>query len=425
MESFVRFILWARKQLRPQSSRPGRFAPIVLERLEERCITAVVAGREWAGAFSPGSAFGATAGRTAPMSGAGEAIRETESLPFTVSDAHAGGRGPAAQSSLAPLPRADGFASFRPHDDSIAHLDALFAGTWQLHEGASGGLLSGPRFGGVGPHHDSGLNPSPPAPEDPPSPSGSVAGPDATGSEGPGSRANPPDPSSDHPPPLATPSVSAGRSSASLGAAPDAPVDGLRITRSPVANATMEVRYVLTEYSSAGAVRHEGVAAIASGAAHVDIPTRVPQAGGANGPEIVTLTVLDRGDYQVVHPTVALFLPGNARDCSEPALVAAFQEEKLAEAFAALVARNRSSVMQTCYGVLGNWHDAEDVAQMVFLALAQQQMQLQHSLAGWLRTVARNASIAFLRSRARRSRHESRGAKPVMVASEEPLYEAR
>jgi RNA polymerase sigma factor (sigma-70 family) len=224
---------------------------------------------------------------------------------------------------------------------------------------------------------------------------------------------------------VVTPSITAGRSSTGLGTCLEAPADGFRITRSPVSHSTMEVHYTLTEYSSAGAVRHEDVAAIPSGAAYVDIPNGLPPAEQANEPEIVTLTLRDNGDYRIGRPNVARFLSGTARACSEPALAAAFQGEKLAEAFSALVARNRSSVLKTCYGVLGNWHDAEDVAQMVFLALAQQQFQLGSSLAGWLRTVARNTSITVLRSRERRSRHESHGAKPLLAASEEPLRELR
>ncbi len=423
MKPFVRFITWARKQFRPRRPRPIRFAPIVLERLEERYITSVVAGMEGTGAFGPGSASWALDGRTALISGTGEANRGTEPLLFPVSEAHTAGQGPGARFYLAPLPLADGVARSGSHEDSTQHLDALFAGT------------SRPRFGGAGLKHYSGLNPSPPAPEDQPPPSWSVAGPDAAGSAVPVYRASLPDQTSDPAPsdsvgapvdtalsPVVTPSV---RSFVSLGALLDAGIDGFRITRSPVSDATMEVRYALTEYSSAGAVRHEYMVAIPAGTAHVDIANELPPAGQANQPEIVTLTILDNGDYQTVQPTVARFLSGNAHDCSEPALVAAFQEKKLAEAFGALVARNRSSVMQTCYGVLRNWHDAEDVTQMVFLALAQQPMQWQNSLAGWLRTVARNASIVFLRSRSRRTRHEYHSAKPIMVASEEPQRELR
>jgi RNA polymerase sigma factor (sigma-70 family) len=412
---------------------------------------AVVAGMEWKVAFSPGSASWAAHGGTALMSGVGEANGGTEALFLRVPEAHTAVQGLVAQSYLAPSLLTEGFGSPDRHPDSTRHLDALFAGA------------SGPRFGGAGLNHFAGLNPSPPAPEEESSDSWPVASvPNAAGLERLDYRARPSDQWSD-PAPLedtrsegpaygvsssyqlsdpapsdnvgvragasvdsvVTPSVMTGRSSASHGTLVDVPVDSFRITRSPVSNATMEVRFALTEYSSTGAVRNEYVVAIPSGAAHVDIRSGLPPAGQANGTEIVTLTLLSNGDYQIVQPTVARFIPGNARDCSEPALIAAFQQEKLAEAFSALVARNRSSVMRTCYGVLGNWHDAEDVTQMVFLILAQQQMQLQNSLVGWLRTVARNAAIAFLRSRARRARHESRSAKPIMVASEEPQHELR
>jgi RNA polymerase sigma-70 factor (ECF subfamily) len=224
---------------------------------------------------------------------------------------------------------------------------------------------------------------------------------------------------------VVTPSLAVARSPASLDSPLNAQADGFRITRAPVSNATTEVRYALTAFSSAGAVRREYATTIPSGAVHVDVLNEPTPAGKANGREIVTLTLLDHSAYRISRPSVTLFLAGNAQGCSEPALFAAYQEGKVAEAFSALVARHRPAVLQTCFGVLGNWHDAEDVTQMVFLALTQQQLRLQTTLASWLRTVARNASIALLRSRARRSRHEYRGAKPILVASEEPIRDLR
>src|SRR4051794_2346700 len=124
MNSLVRFIMWARKQFRPRRSRPIGFAPIVLERLEERCITAVVAGMEWSSAFGPGRVLWTADSRTALMSGAGEANGGTESFLFTVADAHTAGRGAVARPHLAPLPLAEGFASVGRHGDSTRHLDA-------------------------------------------------------------------------------------------------------------------------------------------------------------------------------------------------------------------------------------------------------------------------------------------------------------
>jgi RNA polymerase sigma-70 factor (ECF subfamily) len=198
-----------------------------------------------------------------------------------------------------------------------------------------------------------------------------------------------------------------------------------RITRAPVSDAAVEVSYALTAFSSAGAASRACETTIPAQAVSVDIPNELTPAVKANGPEIITLKLLDSGNYQIGRPSVTLFLAGSARECSEAALLAAYQEGGSAEAFSTLVARNRPTVLRTCYRVVGNWHDAEDVAQLVFFALAQRQVLLQTTLARWLCAVARNASIAFLRSRNRRSRHECRAAKPIRVAPEESSIDLR
>jgi RNA polymerase sigma-70 factor (ECF subfamily) len=220
--------------------------------------------------------------------------------------------------------------------------------------------------------------------------------------------------------------VAAVPGSAAAGSLPDSSlINTLRITRTPVGDTPLEVRCALTAFGSAGAVDREQVVTIPAGSAHADVPFEPAPAGRAGRHEIVTLTLLDDDGYRVARPSATLFLAGSPRSCSEAALFEAYRRGESPEAFAALVERNRPAVFRTCYRVLGNWHDAEDVSQLVFLALAQRQVQLQIALAAWLRTVARNVSIMFLRSRSRRSRHEHRAARPLQVASGEPSQDLR
>jgi hypothetical protein len=261
MKPFVRLMTWARKQFGSRQSRPVRCASIVLERLEERCVTAVVAGVEWPSALGTGSASWTAAGRTALMSGASEANRPTGFLPAMVPPISIAGRDPASQFHPASVPAAESFPGSAPHSDSIRRLDAIFSGLWLLQTEANASappvvpsgigstpgrtaeqpsassplgkqnperptvvLPSGSRGGGLAP---SVLNPLPPAPEDHPSVSWTVSGPDATGSGGTVFRSSPADPGASAPSdnvqapagtalePAATPSVSAGYGSAS------------------------------------------------------------------------------------------------------------------------------------------------------------------------------------------------------------------
>src|SRR5262249_5248767 len=76
------------------------------------------------------------------------------------------------------------------------------------------------------------------------------------------------------------------------------------------------------------------------------------------------------------------------------------------EAFAAIVARHGKMVYRACARLLANAQDAEDASQVTFLHLAQQPPTVVNgSLAGWLHTVARHASLKLLRVRASSSRH--------------------
>jgi RNA polymerase sigma factor (sigma-70 family) len=354
------------RALRP--GRPpgrGRFAHLALEGLEERCVTAVLAAVD------------------APEALAGDAAALLS-----------------AWESVAPFPWGDG-----------------------LTDAASTQLPAEP----VAPWH-----PSPPAMERPvwDTEGSGLFGQEAGEGQGPAA----PPPVQEPAPEPATPAAAQGKGQPAanaldrgalprLSVAPVAAAVAFRVSREPAGDARVEVRYTLTAHGRAGAVSAERVAVVPAGAAHVDVPADA--APPAAGREIVTLTLQEGGGYQVARPAGALFLAGDARACSEAALLSAYHEGRSEEALTALVERNRPAVLRACHRVLGNWHDAEDVSQMVFLALAQGQVRLHSTLAGWLGTVARHAAIVALRARNRRYRHEHRASRPAAAPPEDPSAELR
>lgn len=79
--------------------------------------------------------------------------------------------------------------------------------------------------------------------------------------------------------------------------------------------------------------------------------------------------------------------------------LASYQGDRTA--YALLVRRHYKPVFLVCLGVLGNVHDAEDVAQDAMLRAFQQIGQLRDSsqFGGWIAAIARNLSINQLRKR--------------------------
>jgi RNA polymerase sigma factor (sigma-70 family) len=185
-----------------------------------------------------------------------------------------------------------------------------------------------------------------------------------------------------------------------------------RISRAPADGPALAVPYTLTTFGAReSAVHREGVARIAAGTADSIIPIEASGSG-----HVFTLAVQDRAGYQVAERG-ATWIP--AQGGSDQALLQAYRQGQSAEAFAALVERYRASVFRIGYRLLGSCQDAEDVTQMVFLVLAQKQIKLQSTLAGWLRTVARNAAVMVLRARKRRARHERGAAQPDLEPGDE------
>jgi RNA polymerase sigma factor (sigma-70 family) len=95
---------------------------------------------------------------------------------------------------------------------------------------------------------------------------------------------------------------------------------------------------------------------------------------------------------------------------ADASLLAAYQESRSAEAFAALVARHSPWVLGMCRRRLGRHQDAEDATQAVFLALARRPERVNYCLTGWLWRAAHRAVKDLQRAAGRRARREEDAA---------------
>jgi RNA polymerase sigma factor (sigma-70 family) len=94
-------------------------------------------------------------------------------------------------------------------------------------------------------------------------------------------------------------------------------------------------------------------------------------------------------------------------EMSDQQLAAEYVALRSPDVFGRIVQRHGPMVMHTAYRLVGNWHDAEDVAQAVFLVLGQRIGSVKSTLVGWLHKVTRDVSLQMLRARARRLRREA------------------
>ena len=94
-----------------------------------------------------------------------------------------------------------------------------------------------------------------------------------------------------------------------------------------------------------------------------------------------------------------------------------FATEQDEAAFRSLVQRHGPMVHQLCQRLLGNWHDAEDVCQAVFLVLASQagSRHWQESIAAWLHQVAYHLARKAQAAAASRRARERRAVLPLPV----------
>lgn len=91
---------------------------------------------------------------------------------------------------------------------------------------------------------------------------------------------------------------------------------------------------------------------------------------------------------------------------SDTELWQAWRERGDAEAFTTLVERYLDMVYATARRILGNPHDAEDVAQDCFIALLKGRVAVQHPLGPWLHRVARNRALDKIKGESRRRQRE-------------------
>jgi RNA polymerase sigma factor (sigma-70 family) len=89
-----------------------------------------------------------------------------------------------------------------------------------------------------------------------------------------------------------------------------------------------------------------------------------------------------------------------------------------AQAFAEIVSCYSALVYHTARRILGNQHDAEDVAQECFLHLAKSKAPARSSLGGWLHTMATHRSLDRRRSDSRRRQREKDHATQTVIQPE-------
>ena len=89
-------------------------------------------------------------------------------------------------------------------------------------------------------------------------------------------------------------------------------------------------------------------------------------------------------------------------------LLAQYATRRDAGAFAALARQHAGMVFATCYRIVGNAAEAEDISQECFFELARQAAEVPGTIGAWLHGVATNKALAAARARKRRRHHETR-----------------
>lgn len=112
-------------------------------------------------------------------------------------------------------------------------------------------------------------------------------------------------------------------------------------------------------------------------------------------------------------------------ELSDQELVAEYAATRGAEVFGKIVQRHAPLVVHTAFRLVGSWHDAEDVAQAVFLILNQRASSITTTLAGWLHKVTRDVALQMLRAKARRARREADAVRPQTTPNTATEHELR
>ena len=105
---------------------------------------------------------------------------------------------------------------------------------------------------------------------------------------------------------------------------------------------------------------------------------------------------------------------------SDGALLARYKATRDAEAFAALADRYARIVFGAALRITGNRHDAEEVTQECFLALARQAGAVRSSVPGWLHALAVSRAKDFMRGKQRRTKLENAPEAQRMNMNENP-----
>lgn len=109
---------------------------------------------------------------------------------------------------------------------------------------------------------------------------------------------------------------------------------------------------------------------------------------------------------------------------TDAALLTSFARNRDETAFATLVTRHGSMVLQVCRGILRDAHGAEDAAQATWLVLARKAPRLRHPdrLAAWLHGTARQIALRARRQVERQQQRDHRAVQQTArTAAMEPL----
>lgn len=184
-----------------------------------------------------------------------------------------------------------------------------------------------------------------------------------------------------------------------------------RITRMGATGGAIEVTYRLAAHSGGEAVSVNRVVKLS------DLQRELIVTAGstiaASQPQILTILLHEKRGLATSQAT--LFLTTPISRIADTVLLEAYRQGRSAEAFEVLMQRHAAAVARISQQIVGNRADAEDISQYVFLKLARWQGPIPTTLAGWLRTVSKNASLTLLRARRRRKRYERAAAKPCLI----------
>ncbi|MFM7151715.1 MAG: RNA polymerase sigma factor [Gemmataceae bacterium] len=193
----------------------------------------------------------------------------------------------------------------------------------------------------------------------------------------------------------------------------------IELSRTGAISSARSVPYRLQLFSSTGEQVREGVIRFHAGERSVELSSPPAIGSPQSRPEIMVLTLESSSTTRDKPGRVVLYKEGGPKTCSDRALLEMYHQGGADEAMEELVRRHHKVVLASSNQILGDWHDAEDVSQMVFVTLAQKPVVLHGSLAAWLHTVARHSALMFLRARKRRQKNEQGAARPDLIPSDE------